>query len=278
MKHVIYLVTSLIIFTTVTTLATAATQTPVTNDNSPIEITADTSLEWNRTARTYTALGNARAVRDLTSVKADTLTAHYAEDDAATALTTLVAKGQVELASPPYTAYGDHGTYDVKTGNAVLTGKDLRIITETEKLTARDKITYSAQTGSMAAHGAVKAVKETQSLEADRMDIHFSENSAGQMQTERMTATGNVTIRTETETAYGDAGVYDAQSQIATLTGHVRIYQGQSYLEGTRATVDMNTGVSALFAEGGATEEDNRVKGVFYPDKNNNAPEQQQAN
>lgn len=48
------------------------------------------------------------------------------------------------------------------------------------------------------------------------------------------------------------------------LTGKVRILQDKNWLEGTRAEVDMNTGISQLFAEGSSTG-DGRVKGVFYP-------------
>lgn len=59
------------------------------------------------------------------------------------------------------------------------------------------------------------------------------------------------------------------------LTGHVRILQGDSWLEGSRANVDMATGVSQLFADPTAATKapdgtvtpasDGRVKGIFYP-------------
>jgi lipopolysaccharide export system protein LptA len=80
---------------------------------------------------------------------------------------------------------------------------------------------------------------------------------------DKVTAQGNVVITTAREKVYGDKGTYNVPAQKAVLTGKVRIYQGKNWLEGTRAEVDMKTGISQLFAETRA--EGGRVKGVFYP-------------
>lgn len=45
--------------------------------NSPIEIEAESGIEWRRNDKQYIARGNALAKRGDLTVRADTLTAHY---------------------------------------------------------------------------------------------------------------------------------------------------------------------------------------------------------
>lgn len=230
----------------------------------PVEISAARALEWNRAQKTYTALGDVVAKRGDAALRGEKLTAFYTGEGSG--ITRLVAEGGVAVSSPPYTAYGDRGTYTVDSGDAVLTGGNLRIETETERLTAKDKITYAAAQNTLTAEGGAVLVKDGRTLKAQTLTAFFRQGPDGKMATDRVTARGDIVIETGTETVTGNAGTYHVATQQAELTGNVVIRQGDSRLEGTRATVDMRTGISKLFADGN-TETEGRVKGVFFPKK-----------
>ncbi|MBI3441941.1 MAG: ostA-like family protein [Proteobacteria bacterium] len=230
----------------------------------PVEISAAKSLEWNRVERTYTAREKVLVVQGAMRLQSDVLTARYNDENGMTNISTLEAQGRIIIQSPPYTAYGDNATYNVKTGNAMLTGKNLRITTDADTLTARDKIEFFGAENRLVARGNATASHDDDILTADRLDAFFSKQDGDQMKISKVTATGNVTIKTAKETVTGDAGVYDIPTQKAVLTGKVRIRQGENWLEGTRANIDMATGISQLLGSGNA-ETEGRVKGVFYP-------------
>lgn len=245
----------------------AESKAPVALDSgAPVEISAKHSLEWNRKDKTYTAREDAIAKQGAFEVHARTLTAHYDDEKGTTAISQLVAAGSVTIISPPYTAYGDQAVYNVDTGNAVLTGEGLRIATPAETLTAREKIEFFGRENRAVASGGAIARRATDTLSADTMEAFFQKDAAGKTALQKITATGNVTIRTAKETVTGSRGLYDATAGKAVLTGTVRIKQGENWLEGTRAVVDLKTGISQLFGNGNAATE-GRVKGLFYPKK-----------
>lgn len=258
--------------------------------DAPVEIFADKTLEWDRAKKTYTARGNAVARQGSMQVKSATLTAHYTEGSNKEAsvgseITKLTADGAVEISSPPYTAHGDTAVYDVTTGVATLTGEDLKIQTPTENLTAEQRIEFNTANNRLSAVGDAKAVRGTDSLTSEKLDAFFKQGKDGKTALDRITADKAVTIKTARETVTGDSGVYDVTAGKASLRGRVRILQGENWLEGTRAEVDLKTGISKLFADGKplpgrsslivdgverapvAPVGDGRVRGVFYPKK-----------
>lgn len=62
-------------------------------DTTPIEITADEELEWDRDAMTFIARGNATITQGKTTLTAKTLTAKYFEDNGNTIIETVTATG-----------------------------------------------------------------------------------------------------------------------------------------------------------------------------------------
>lgn len=244
--------------------ATAMAETAASASPAPVEISAAKSLEWNRKAKTYTARGNAVAKQGAFEVSSRTLTAHYNDDKGAADIHQLVAEGQVIIKSPPYTAQGDKAVYDVSRNHAVLTGSDLKIETPTEYLTATEKIEFFAADNKLSAVGSAVAVRGHDRLEATALNAFFTKDAAEKMTLDKLTAEGGVTIRTINEVITGDKGSYDVRAEKAVLTGNVKVRQGENWLTGTRADVDMKTGISHLYApDKGAG--DGRVKGVFYP-------------
>jgi lipopolysaccharide export system protein LptA len=243
---------------------------PVLSSSQPVTISAKKSLEWNRKNKTYTARDDVIATQGTTTLHSDTLTAHYTDEKGGgtTNITTLDADNHVTIYAPPYTATGDHAVYDVKTGNATLTGKDLKITSEDSVLTAQEKIEYNGSKNMMTAVGQPRAVKGNNTLTADAMSAWFAKDEDGKMAANKITTHGHVVIKTPTEWAEGDDGIYDVETQKAVLTGKVRILQDKNWIEGTRADVDMATGISRLSGSGNAATE-GRVTGTFYPEPKN---------
>ena len=60
----------------------------------------------------------------------------------------------------------------------------------------------------------------------------------------------------------GDEGVYNPITQQATVLGNVKVTRGDNQLDGARAEVDMQTGISRLFAA-----PNQKVRGLFTPQK-----------
>jgi lipopolysaccharide export system protein LptA len=229
-------------------------------ENLPVEITAKDALEWNRAGKTFTATGGVVATKGEAQIRAARMTATYDETKSGMDVKRVVADGDVTLLSPPYAAYGDKAEYDVATGGAVLTGKDLRAESGDERLFARDEIRVDGSALTLSARGAARAEKAGQVLRAEILTAHFKRGAGGALEVERIVAPGSVTITTKQETVTGHDGVYDVAAGTAELSGGVVIRQGTSVLEGERATVDMKTGTSRLHAAKGA---DGRVRGVF---------------
>lgn len=239
-------------------------------ESAAVEISAAKELEWNRTAKTYTARGSAIAKQGNLEVSSDTLTAEYREGGGGMDVYKLTAHGNVVIKSAPYSAFGDKAVYNVAEGSAVLTGNDLRISTADETITAKEKIEFFRNENRMIATGGTTATRGTDTLSSQTMSAYFAPNSSGKLSLQKITADGGVTIKTAKETVTGDTGIYDVAAQKATLTGKIIIRQTGGIIEGTRAEVDLRTGISKLFGGAGQTKgADGRVKGTFYPKAKN---------
>lgn len=236
--------------------------------DDPVEISAAQSLEWNRTEKTYTARKDAIAKQGSMEVRSDTLTAFYSDAAGGTDIHKMTAEGNVVLTSAPYRGYSERAVYDLKTNSATLTGQNLKLETDTEYLTARDKIEFFGAENKLVATGDAAATRGTDTLKSDIITGFFGEDAQGKLVMQRMTAEGSVVITTAKETVTGDRGVYDVEKQQATITGRVKVLQGQNWLEGTRGEVDLRTGIAKIFAPENAGTE-GRVKGVFYPKTSN---------
>lgn len=252
------------LFAALPAVPAAQAQMPGASD-APIEISAAKSLEWDRRNHRYVARNDAVAKQGAFSIASDTLTARYDGQKGATSITEISAEGNVTIDNPPYKGYGDKGVYTVAQNHAVLTGGDLRIVTATESLKARDSIEFFGAENRLVAKGQAMATRGTDTIRANALNAFFEKDAGGKLAMNKVTAEGDVVITTARETVHGDRGTYNIPAQKAVLTGKVKIFQGKNWLEGTRAEVDMKTGVSQLFAEG--KTDGGRVKGVFYPKK-----------
>ena len=257
-------------------------------NDQPVEIFADQGIEWHQNASAYVARGNARAVRADTTVYGQTLTAYYrkgpgaaeasATDGGGTQIYRVDADGAVRIVSPSGTAYGDKAVYDVDKGILVMTGSNLRLVTQREVITARDTLEYWQQDDMAVARGKALAVSDDKRIAADLLTAFFvksDEKGSGtsakpaakpapraganggqsapgkESDLDRMYAYGNVVVTTPQEVARGERGVYNARTGIAVLTGSVKITRDQNQLNGDAAEMNLNTNVSRIIAAPG---------------------------
>jgi len=237
----------------------------------PVEITADGSLEWNRTDKTFIARKNALAKQGPSSIKAETLTAHYRDGQGGGMdVHQVEAVTGVELKSNDSTAYGEKADYDLDKSYAIMTGKDLRLVSPEQTVTANDRFEYWVNSGKLNAVGNARvdrknAKGETDTLQADTISAILKDNAQGERKLETLEAIGNVVITTPTEKVTGQRGIYHANTNKATLSGGVILHRGPNMLEGERAEVDMNTNTSQLFGGAVSPTQSGQVKGIFYP-------------
>lgn len=231
------------------------------DSDQPIEIFADNGIEWQQERLVVVARGNARAVRGEVTVHADELRAYYREKTGGgNEIIRLDAVGRVRIVSPTQKGFGEQAVYDVDNAILVLTGGRVKFVSQDDEVTADRQIEYWEQRRMAVARGNALAVREEKRLRAETLAAYFRKDSDGKDRIFRVDAFDAVKIVTPTETATGDRGVYNVDSGIATLTGQVRIEREKNVLTGCRSEVNMNTGISKLFA----CPQD-RVRGVLMP-------------
>ncbi len=111
--------------------------------------------------------------------------------------------------------------------------------------------------------GAVDARQGEFALRADKLVVHYRDRSQGgdRGSIRLIEAMGDIFLVTPSETAQGDAGSYDVDAGIVTLTGQVVLTNADAVLTGARATMNLATGESRVTGEGG------RVNVLFEGDE-----------
>ena len=231
-----------------------------------LEVEADNGIEWRRNEQVLIANGNAVAKRGTSRIDADELRALYRDRDGNSEIYRIVATGNVTLSSDTDVATGDKAVYDIDKAVVVLTGNDLKYKTPKETLTAQESLEYWETDRIAVARGDAVAVAGNRTLRGDTLTARFEAGKGGTNELRRIDGDGNVTIRTPTDFVVGNQGVYDAKTGIATLIGSVKITRGENQLNGDRAVVDLNTGISRLTTNGDGGGK-SRVRGLLIPEK-----------
>jgi len=232
------------------------------DSDSPIEVYADDGIEWQQDALTFVARGNARAVRGEVTVFADELHAFYRKlPGGGTEIWRLDAINNVRIVTPGETASGEKGVYDVDNGILVLTGKKVSLKTATDVVTANQQLEYWERKQMAVARGNANVISDGKNLKADVIVAYMKNDKTGKSSIRRVEAFDNVEIDTKIEKATAERGIYNVKSGIATLSGSVMIVRDANRLNGCKAEVNMNTGLSKMFScvqQGGG-----QVGGVF---------------
>jgi lipopolysaccharide export system protein LptA len=267
----------------------------------PINITSSNGIAWNQTAHTVTAMGDAKAVRGKVTVTSDQLVAHYHPkpgtavapkdgvpkdgapkdgalgglDSGSSEISQLDAIGHVHIFTATDQAFGDLAVFHMARHELVLTGQHLKLITPKDVVTAKDAIQYWSEEHKAVAIGdALIVTDDHRSIAADTLTGYFVASGAAPSGTKpgadpddqasklrKVVAVGHVVVRTATDIATGDRGVYRPATGIAILTGDVHITRGPNELSGQKGQVNMKTGIATLMAAPG-----HRVEGLILPD------------
>ena len=110
--------------------------------------------------------------------------------------------------------------------------------------------------------GNVVARQDQLTLSTERLTVAYS--SAGGIQIDRLDAAGGVLVRSPSETARGDFGVYDLNRKLITLIGNVQLQRSGSQVRGNRLTIDLNSGRAVIDGgPPGVGQNGGRVTGRF---------------
>ena len=110
--------------------------------------------------------------------------------------------------------------------------------------------------------GNVHVKQASLSLDTERLTVAYS--SGGGVQIRRLDASGGVTVRSPSETARGNFGIYDLDKKLITLVGGVQLNRGGSQIRGSRLVIDLSSGRAVI--DGGAPgvgQSGGRVTGHF---------------
>ncbi|NYZ16267.1 hypothetical protein HL658_27310 [Azospirillum sp. RWY-5-1] len=243
--------------------AWAQQQLPGGSDGRPVEINADNAIEWHQTERAYVARGHASAKRGETTVFADVLTAYYREvPDKGTEIFQLVAQGNVHIVSPQQEVFGDRAVYDTDRQLGVVTGKELRLVTKNDLVTARDTLEYYDAQNFAVARGDAVAVRNQDRMRADVLIGTFVKGPNGASELTRIDGSGNVVVTTPTDVATSDKLVYSVKDEVAVLIGDVKITRGDNQIVGEAAEMNTRTKVNRVIAGKDAS---GRVRGLLIP-------------
>jgi lipopolysaccharide export system protein LptA len=151
-------------------------------ENLPLQVQADSGIEWQQDARAYIARGNAVATRGPTQVRADTLIARYREVKGGgnsgnaggnTEIYRVEADGNVTMTREGQTIVGDRAVYDLDQALMVVTGKALKLTTATDLVTARDSLEWYDQKQIAVARGNAVAVRNGKTIKADILTAYM---------------------------------------------------------------------------------------------------------
>ncbi len=249
----------------------------------PVDIQADNAIEWHQDQKAYVARGHASAVRGTSTIHADVLSAFYRESkEKGAEVFRIAAEGNVHIITPSQEIFGDHGVYDVDKQAGLITGKNIRLLTKSDVVTARDQMEYYDLTKLAVVRGDAIAVRKDDRLRADVLVAHFAESPAAGTSPpdpakkpanpaksdgaapsntglDRLDGVGNVVITTLQDVARCDQVLYSAATEIAVLKGNVRITRGVDQINGDAAEMNLKTHVNRVLGAG------KRVEGLLIP-------------
>ncbi len=138
--------------------------------------------------------------------------------------------------------------------------------------------------------GNVHATQAELSLDTQRLTVAYSNKAAAGpaapaqpatggsatagVQIHRLDAAGGVVVRSPSETAKGDFGIYDLDRRLITVIGNVQLTQGQNVVNGQRLVINLDSGRAVVDGgPPGVNSSGGRVTGHFtVPQKRNAAP------
>ena len=123
--------------------------------------------------------------------------------------------------------------------------------------------------------GAVNVAQGATTLQAGNLIVYYAKKGSGSVATgsaaiERLEMSGKVIIKSDKQTATGDAGTFNMKSNTFQLTGsRVVLSEGGNVATGCKLTVQMNTGRANLEScKGSSKNGTGRVQILLNPQSN----------
>lgn len=115
---------------------------------------------------------------------------------------------------------------------------------------AADRIEVLDRSNRAIFSGSVQVRQGNLALDAGRITVSYSGSVTGGPQVNRLDASGGVFVRSPSETARGQFGVYDLNRRMITLIGGVELNQGGNVIRGGRLVIDLNSGRAVVDGRG----------------------------
>lgn len=110
--------------------------------------------------------------------------------------------------------------------------------------------------------GNVVARQDQLTLETARLTVAYS--TGGGIDINRLDAAGGVTVRSPSETARGNFGIYDLDRRLITLIGDVQLTREGNQVSGQRLVINLNDGRAVIDGgTPGVSQSGGRVTGRF---------------
>lgn len=261
--------------------ALAGAQTIDMSQGGPVDITANDGIEWRQADQVVVARGNARAVRDGTTVEGARLLARYRPRAGLPApaqpgetplnggneIWRMEAEGDVKISTATDTATGDRGVYDMDQAVLVLTGRNLSLVTPQQTITARDSLEYWSQRKMAVARGnAVVVTQDGRRITADALVAYLLDDPAPTTTTAGAAPAANSTTTRVSQPRAGTEGAAappPGQGRIdrVELFGNVEIRTETEVVRGERGVYAAGTGQARLLGDVRITRGDNQVNG-----------------
>ncbi|MCA3268847.1 MAG: hypothetical protein INF44_00710 [Thalassospira sp.] len=235
--------------------------------DTPLEIDSAGGIEWNQEKRTVAADGHVVIRFGAYTLAAERVQGSYVEVDGKPQAQQLRADGLVRFTGVDQTGAANAALFDIATKELQLLGSPATVRSIEQTLSAPE-LRYNIENRQIKALGGASLSGAQGTLTATSITALLEKSAApkktggtDKLALKSASALGDVRLQTATESLTGDSGQYDAKSGIAVVTGHVRLERAGSYLLGSRAEVNMQTGQSRLVQSGG----DGRVRGQIIP-------------
>ena len=114
--------------------------------------------------------------------------------------------------------------------------------------------------------GNVHVTQAELSLETPRLTVAYSGGQGGgtNVQIRRLDAAGGVVVKSPSETARGDFGIYDLDRKLITLIGNVQLRRENDLVNGARLVIDLDSGRAVVDGgPPGVNSSGGRVTGHF---------------
>jgi lipopolysaccharide export system protein LptA len=114
--------------------------------------------------------------------------------------------------------------------------------------------------------GNVHVTQAELMLDTPRLTVAYAggAGTSGGVQIKRLDAAGGVVVRSPSETAKGDFGVYDLDRKLITLIGNVQLTRENNQVSGARLVIDLDSGRAVIDGgPPGVNSSGGRVSGHF---------------